>query len=384
MPMAKLEGPRHLIRYVNPAFCRFVAKSKGALIGKPFSVVVQKGDRCLAVLDRVYRRGEAENHTEMDSPKPHPAYWSYSVWRWMDSEQRPAGVVVQVTETTRFHEQAGAMNRELLVSSVRQHELREVSERLNEQLERLVEQRTLRLRALALELTRAEENERRRLAQVLHDQLQPLLIAARLTTESIARPSPVASPKSPDKVARQVGKILESALAESRALTFQLAPPVLHASGLSKALRWLGRSMEHTHQLSVAVKILAREGTFDETLSILLFQCARELLLNVVKHAGVPRATVVLRQCKGMLQLEVSDHGAGFDPVQAERAANAGFGLLGVRERIHLLGGKVEIRSAPGQGTTVLVNARLVSERSAPTALKKVRAILPHRLGAKR
>ena len=64
MPMAELEGPGHIMRYVNPAFCRFLGKSKAALIGKPFVETMEDKNRCLGLLDRVYLTGEPETHTE--------------------------------------------------------------------------------------------------------------------------------------------------------------------------------------------------------------------------------------------------------------------------------------------------------------------------------
>ena len=90
MPMAELEGVGHVMRYVNPAFCRLVGKSTEALIGKPFAETVQEGDKCLVLLDRVYRTGEAETHTESAYPELHPPtgrmlcgrFWVQSNARW--------------------------------------------------------------------------------------------------------------------------------------------------------------------------------------------------------------------------------------------------------------------------------------------------------------
>jgi PAS domain S-box-containing protein len=135
VPMAELEGVGHVLRYVNPAFCRLVGKSKEALLGTPFADTVPAGDGCLALVERVYRTGEAETHTEAAHPEPHPAYWSYALWPVLDAEQHPVGVMVQVTETTPFHQQTLAMNEALLRSSVHQHELTEAAENRNEHLQ---------------------------------------------------------------------------------------------------------------------------------------------------------------------------------------------------------------------------------------------------------
>lgn len=134
VPLAELEGAGHIVRYVNAAFCQLTGKSREALIGTPFAATAQDGDTCLAVLDRVYRTGAVESHTEPEHGGPHPIYWSYALWPVLDAAQDPIGVMMQVTETTKFHQQAGAVNEALLISSVHQHELTEAAEKLNEQL----------------------------------------------------------------------------------------------------------------------------------------------------------------------------------------------------------------------------------------------------------
>lgn len=134
MPMAELTGARHVLRYVNPAFCHLVGKSREALLGTPFADTVQVGDSCLALVECVYRTGEAETHTEAAHPESPPAYWSYTLWPVLDAEHHPVGVMVQVIETTEFHQQTVAMNEALVRSSVRQHELTEAAEQLNAQL----------------------------------------------------------------------------------------------------------------------------------------------------------------------------------------------------------------------------------------------------------
>ena len=132
--MAELEGTGHIIHYVNYAFCRLVGKDREVLLGKPFADIVQKGDRCLDIFDRVYRTAGPEFHTELEQVEPHPAYWSYAIWPVLGAAEQPIGLMMQVTETTLFHQQTGLMNQELIRSSMRQHELTDAAERLNDRL----------------------------------------------------------------------------------------------------------------------------------------------------------------------------------------------------------------------------------------------------------
>jgi PAS domain S-box-containing protein len=134
IPMAALEGPSHIVRYVNAAFCTLVGKPMEELIGNPFSAVVPAGDECLSLLDRVYETQRSEIHIGREHSTQHPFYWSYTIWPVLAAEGRPIGVIIQVTESTSFHQQVTAMNQALVLSSVRQHELTEAAEALNLQL----------------------------------------------------------------------------------------------------------------------------------------------------------------------------------------------------------------------------------------------------------
>jgi signal transduction histidine kinase len=140
LPIATLAGSDHIVRYVNPAFCRLADKSKVELIGHSFAESMPRNG-CLPLLDRVYRTGEPETHTEPEGSEAHPAYWSYVMWPVLGADERPVGVMIQVAETTRFHQQSTAMNQELMLSAVRQHELTEVAEKLNAQLQREMSER---------------------------------------------------------------------------------------------------------------------------------------------------------------------------------------------------------------------------------------------------
>ena len=133
LPVAALAGSNHTLRYVNPAFCRLARKTKDELIGRPFADVVL-WEECLALLNRVYRTGEAVVHAEPEDAEAHPAGRSYTIWPIRGGEDRPVEIMMQVQETTPIHQQAIAMNQQLLLSGVHQHELRETADTLNAQL----------------------------------------------------------------------------------------------------------------------------------------------------------------------------------------------------------------------------------------------------------
>jgi two-component system, NtrC family, sensor kinase len=147
LPTAAVTGSNHILRYVNSAFCRLACRAKGELIGKPLIEVVP-WEGCLALLNHVYSTAEVEIQTEPDRTEAHSARWSYTMWPIRSAENQAVGVMMQVTETTQFHQRAIAVKEQLLLSGVRQHELRETSERLNTQLKLEIADRKRMERAL--------------------------------------------------------------------------------------------------------------------------------------------------------------------------------------------------------------------------------------------
>ena len=208
-------------------------------------------------------------------------------------------------------------------------------------LERQAEQ----LRALAGELTLAEQRERRRLAEILHDGLQQILVAARLRATLLGQSrDPQVQQESEEVVA-----LLQEALAQARTLTGELSPPTLRRGDLPAALAWASGWMKEKHRLTVRLHTPATPlPTLPEDVAGLLYQAVRELLFNVVKHAQVPAADVTLAQVGAAVQVTVADAGIGFEP---SRLSLRGFGLLNIRERLELLGGRLDIASTPGQGS---------------------------------
>ncbi len=133
MAMATMEGASHIVRFANLAFCQLLGKSTEDMVGRPFAELMPDKDECLKRMDLVFRTGRPESHTEQEQARPRTFFWSYAIWPVM-VDGSAVGVMLQVTETESLHEHTVAMNEELMISSVHQHELTEMSERLNEQL----------------------------------------------------------------------------------------------------------------------------------------------------------------------------------------------------------------------------------------------------------
>jgi PAS domain S-box-containing protein len=219
-------------------------------------------------------------------------------------------------------------------------------------LHKALEQRAAQLQSLASELTLAEQHERRRLAQILHDHLQQLLYAARLGMTTLRRR--VAN-KELLSMIEHLDTLLGQCIEESRSVTMELSPPVLYDAGLAAALEWLSRQMRLNYGLTVEVDSDAQAEPEAEDIKVLLFHSVRELLFNVVKHAGATSATIKMSLTPDRLvRIDVADKGVGFDAERMQPGGDrlGGFGLFSVRERLELLGGRLEVNTNPGKGTT--------------------------------
>ncbi|MEN6627489.1 MAG: MASE3 domain-containing protein [Candidatus Sumerlaeia bacterium] len=210
-----------------------------------------------------------------------------------------------------------------------------------------LELRTVQLRKLAANLIQAEQSERRRLSQLLHDNLQQILVAVRIQL-GIAKGR--VSDSGVTTVLDRVEDLLSEAIDESRTLSAELSPRILYETGLAPALTWLGHQMEDKYGLKVGVRIESGVQPRDENVALVFFHSARELLFNIVKHARVGQASLALaRERDRWLRLTVADEGIGYEPA----AVAESIGLTSIRERVVYLGGQMEIRTAPGQGTRV-------------------------------
>jgi len=229
---------------------------------------------------------------------------------------------------------------------------------LNEILEQKVAEQTAEVRKLASELTLAEQRERHRISHILHDDLQQRLYAIQMQMEFLSGGQNLADLK----------KQLHEVLALTRHLSIDLSPPILRDEGLTQAIGWLACQMLEQHGLRIE---LQADGPFaipDEEIQVLLFTCVRELLFNVVKHAGVNQAVVSLQRSNADLWIEVRDAGKGFDiTVPPQRS----FGLPTLRHRLSLFGGRMDIKSALGAGTQITLIVPVYQDGSGTAEFKE-------------
>lgn len=204
VPMVEVEGPTHRVCYVNQAFCRLLHKTREELIGKPFGEIVRNGDACSALLDQIYETGEYQTHVDVDDSAPDPTYWLYAMWPALGRTARPERVVIQMTKSAHFRQDLAAVNEALLISGLRQHELRVEADEAKIQVEaeiagRILAETALRgmndqLRAATRTAECANQAKDQLLAALSHElrmPLTPVLLAAAFLREDQRLPADV-------------------------------------------------------------------------------------------------------------------------------------------------------------------------------------------------
>ena len=214
-----------------------------------------------------------------------------------------------------------------------------------------LEKRAFQLVKLTSQLILSEQRERRRIAAILHDHLQQLLVAAKINQEVLI--GGIDNELKP--VAENVLDLIKLSIRESRSLTTELSPPVLHSGDLSASLEWLARWMHEKYAFKVKLQIEPGIVLDRKDLITMLFQSIRELLFNVLKHSGETSADITMERKDGELRIIVSDQGVGFDPetVWEESVSSDKFGLFSIRDRVLHLGGYLEVESMPNGGSTI-------------------------------
>jgi two-component system sensor histidine kinase UhpB len=217
------------------------------------------------------------------------------------------------------------------------------------------------LKALSHEVLQTEENERRRLARELHDEIGQMLttVGMRLHQLKSRCAQDVASLKQHQGAIQSALQddidFVNQAIDQIRKMSLDLRPPMLDVLGLEATLRWHAGNQKQRSGLDVRIVGHLEGPRLTSDLEIACFRIVQETLTNVVRHARAQHVIVELEREDEELRLSVTDDGIGFDVAAAQNRAGGGgsFGVLAMRERAELLGGSLDIDSAPGRGTSV-------------------------------
>jgi len=274
----------------------------------------------------------------------------------------------------------GKLQRRLARSYVAEHlQRRLVEERtaelsaLNQSLEQRVAARTAELEASnrALEQSKdelkefaivgvnAREQERTRLARELHDEFNQALVLLRLELSRLEKSNNAGDTTAALQKGDRMRAIIDHTLNASHRMAGDLRPLLLDDLGFAPAAQSLVETFARDHGIDCELEMDPPEFDLLEPYSIAVFRVMQESLANIARHANAKRVDVLLSLRDDEIRLSVRDDGCGFD-LSKPRKPNS-FGLVGLRERIHIVSGRVEISSAPGQGTLIDVSIPIAS-----------------------
>ena len=218
-----------------------------------------------------------------------------------------------------------------------------------------------RLRSLASELSLAEERERRRVANEVHDRISQNLAFVKMRLGTLQ--SSTASGGLKESVGEML-ELMDETIQNTRSLISELGSPILYELGFVPAVEWLTQQTQRQHGIVVAFQDDDKLKPLRDDVAVLLFQAARELLVNIVKHAQARHAKVSITRENDHVQVDVQDDGVGFDCVEigSSVCTSGEFGLFSIQERLYPLGGRMEMESKRGEGTRVSLVAPLDRE----------------------
>ncbi len=209
------------------------------------------------------------------------------------------------------------------------------------------------VRRLAAHMVEVEEAERRRISRELHDEAGQSLLCVRLQMEMLEQDLPGEMSQWRNKLS-EVRVMTEHTIIEIRRLIAALSPAILEQMGLAAALRQLVGRFRTVHSAEVHIQI-PRKLDLPKRVEIIVYRLVQEILNNIAKYSLASRVNLLLDSADGYLRLHVEDNGIGFD-VDEAFARHDCFGLSGLRERVALMGGTLEVRSlrkdAPGGRST--------------------------------
>ncbi len=214
-----------------------------------------------------------------------------------------------------------------------------------------------RLRELAERLAASEEEDRWRISRYIHDTVIQNLSLSSIKLGGLRNSLEKAGMSDELSKLNTTRTLIEKAAAECRSVMSDLTPALLYDLGLIPALRELADKVYAQHNVHIHLDEGGENIPMNAPLRGLLFQSIRELVMNALKHSGESDMRISVEQLDSQIVVQVQDKGKGFDPtnLNRRREGKGGFGLFSVRERVEGLGGRLEIESIPGQGTTARI-----------------------------
>jgi len=208
------------------------------------------------------------------------------------------------------------------------------------------------LKSLASQLITSEERNRQDFAAFLHDQIGQSLCTLKIKLEMLQQSESLQESRTlSSEMLSTTARLIEN----TRSMTYELNPPVLHELGLGAGLEWLAEQMYKREGVIVQFEDDGQPRSLEKEINILLFNAVRELLINVAKHARADNVKISLQSDQADVRICVEDNGIGFNAPETGLPASKSnsFGLFSIKERLNYVDGNLEIKTAPGKGTRI-------------------------------
>jgi signal transduction histidine kinase len=214
------------------------------------------------------------------------------------------------------------------------------------------------LRYYLQQITTAQEEERTRIARELHDDTAQALYALNRQVDNFVRSNSNLPPEN-TAFLKELGEQLRTVLQGLRRFGQDLRPPMLDDLGLVATLRWLQGELKERSGIETDLIVDGPEQRLAPDIELMLFRIVQEALRNIEKHSSASKAEVSVRFGDGKITITVNDNGIGFELPEkiGDLSRSSKLGLLGMEERVRLLGGRLSIKSELGKGTSVTIEA---------------------------
>lgn len=219
----------------------------------------------------------------------------------------------------------------------------------NQMLEQLA-QAAREMQQLSRQILQAQEDERYRLARDLHDEAAQSLTSLLVHIRLLERAS---NPAEAQRHVQELRELTARALEDVRRVALDLRPTILDDLGLAAALEWRVDEFNKQDGMRAAISVERMEQRLPRDTELVLYRVGQEALSNVGRHAAACEVNVALRREDGWCILQVADNGVGFDPAHINTRDGHGLGLVGMRERVAMIGGELEVASRPGAGARI-------------------------------
>jgi PAS domain S-box-containing protein len=364
-------------RHAAPTF----AKIKH-LVGRSFSEVLRilwprrVADQMLALFRHTLKTGHPYHSPDFAERRRDTGRQEIYEWQ-IQRVTMPAGEFAAVvyfrdiTERRRAEEERRrlavltASNKKLEREIIRRQGV-EQSLRTSEEHQRVLleqaRQMQAELRSLSHQTLQVQEDERKRISRELHDDITQTLVNINFQLESLSQAAEISATRLRNKITL-TRHLVEKSVGIVHEFARELRPPALDHLGLSSALQSFMKEFMKRTGIRVHFTIFAGVEQLNSASRTVLYRVIHSALTNVAQHAKASRVNVILEKRRGKVSLQVEDDGTAFDPsrVMLRKGKRNRLGLIGMRERVEMIGGTFNIQSNPGKGTTILAEIPFVT-----------------------